>query len=353
MGFASDLMANLLAARPPPITGCESAGHGRHLVYPDNLEEPSVLVFTGVNFTGQMGSFRPPLGANNQIWNDLESVNWDDRIKSMIIPPHMYVKIGWQPYFGEGDPWRWLYCGEYPNMDSLGDGRGWNNDIMSLGVYRTQSWETFRTNCCLQKDGTTAAVCQKYWPDRGDTLCPVAMPNYCAERMNDPECQNWCVNHPGKCDTASRAFCDAAENKDSDFCSCFSNPEDVPNWFLPWCHLSKCRSHGYRTQAHVDDQCNLKVVDCSQQVLLEDFNTADLDNITFEQDCGIESTQPPASGPPTTSPPSTTSPSDSSNANVAPEEDEDSDRRKKMIITGVVGGGVLLIVILLIILLSL
>ena len=126
---------------------------------------------------------------------------------------------------------------------------------------------------------TTRDDCTKYDNYKRDSCLPQVCPTTDGSYIDKPECQNWCTNHPGECDSAASAWCKKPENaEDTAFCGCF-NKLDPPAaaatdqglayaYRNPQCYLQQCRSGAtaYKTKNFKEDPCNTTISICSSTI---------------------------------------------------------------------------------------
>lgn len=206
------------------------------------------------------------------------------------------------------------------------------NDICTLGtnaMCKHVRYSADPTACCL---GTsTSGTCDpKYTPASGN--CDSALANYCAQGdriVTDPkcinwrnvrpdasratlkgfcinnlgrkECQDWCRQAGGDCDSAVIGWC--STHHDDPYCTCINSAITDPKYGInPKCVDSKCLSTGYITQNMKNTACP-DITNCEVQAQLINSGIS-LAGVTINQNCGKSPTTQP-SVPPQPTPGST------------------------------------------------
>lgn len=100
-------------------------------------------------------------------------------------------------------------------------------------------------------------VCRdKYALDPNNDLYINRVSSYCdrIEKIGTPECQEWCLGNPGKCDRGVADYC-VGSNANLPFCSCLNPYLNVDGSYSPQpqCIDDNCPMRGYKTRSMARD----------------------------------------------------------------------------------------------------
>lgn len=145
-------------------------------------------------------------------------------------------------------------------------------------------------DCC--KGGLQSTYCGAYQP--GGNLCTANMRSYCSTRMGSLECQQWCRDNPGKCDTEALNYCKTAPAGNL-FCACINSPIKglVAN---PTCLDMQCMNSGYKTAGMLANCPPITSIECTQINNIAAGGKIMLNQFNFTQSCGASSPAPVNTG---------------------------------------------------------
>jgi hypothetical protein len=249
----------------------------------DSQKEVGPLFFTDTGCRGNM--WNPQVGT----YNDLGAFN--DNIDSIVIPPN-YTVTG---YSGPSQTGNTLTATgtviEDLNLQDDASVRALirtgaflgTNDISSLRIEKTQTYEDMLANCCAG-GGTT---CLNFQPSTVSGPCPAFMADYCSRNPLSGPCGVYCAQNPAICSASVKKaclnvgtisaecvqwartnpstdsddimikFCEQQPN--SEYCACINSKVKT---FNPACIDSACLRNGYQTRAMLATACP-SIVNCS------------------------------------------------------------------------------------------
>ena len=280
--------------------------------------EPQVILFDDANCQGNARIIPPGL-INNL--NDGGARPGANNATAMVVPPHMYADVKSEVWNYNGGHGARFGPGVYPQLGNnflstnLVSGqqfyKGWSDDIDSINVVRSQSWDSWKDQCCRnEKDDS---VCPAGFMHPNDSNCYGSMNAYCSSGANmwgnmcsqwgpneqkkqefcnsgtnfsTPQCKEWCMRRNpdgttnfGKCDTSARYYCGPNGNPNDPICACINSQVTKYN---PACVDAKCATGGYLTSTQSALQCPT-IVDCSIVLDLQSKGVQTVGNIS--QNC--------------------------------------------------------------------
>jgi hypothetical protein len=143
--------------------------------------------------------------------------------------------------------------------------------------------------CSVGDRFATSGPCKQWIAKDTRKAADVLMSSKCtADALGTyPDCITWCskVENAGKCDNASREFCNRPDNYDNDFCQCLLAPTTIKGNVK--CIWNPCiqASNPYLT-ALMGGICP-DIIDCSQLIDLRGASDNILLNVKQAQSCNL------------------------------------------------------------------
>ncbi len=195
-----------------------------------------------------------------EVINNLNSINFNDKISALWIHPRINVNVTTdlnftgKSYTFEGQN------GSYITVDKL-KGIGFQDNITSVKNTAIESLDTWKKKCCrnIISNTTDQNKCGKYWNQRPENCGNLGCTG--DELMNNSICQTWCKNNPQDCDTVKIQFCH--NNPGHQMCGCILDTEFAKQQRLEYSMIPGNR------------QC-WPGSDCQKTDLVDTFITTDL-----------------------------------------------------------------------------
>lgn len=206
--------------------------------------------------------------------SDLDKIDMENDIDVLILPPNYRSQVCDSNKLKDCHT-GWLDGGiQYLSNTDVGE-----NDVSSLKIVKTRSWDDHLVNCCTKNEDINM-------------------------------CGQWYGNTTGACDKIMQQYCAEANNQNKEECACLNatdesgNPVPQPQCFYPPCSSSPT---AYQISNWKNIPCG-SYYDCKQLIDIGGSTNSVIDSVQFEQHCGSHtSTDTVNTGQPSNQSPNNTS----------------------------------------------
>lgn len=168
-----------------------------------------------------------------------------------------------------------------------------NDTTSSIKVVRVEPTLAFKAQCC--RGEIAPSLCGEFAP--GSVPCTNAMTSWCTgANLATPQCQTWCNQADGACDSAVISYC--ALNPSDQYCSCINSVAYTKGIINPKCLDRNCLETGYLTRNMRNTNCP-SIINCEIQADLSNSGLVFSNSVSIQQNCGDTgtvtnpTTQPP------------------------------------------------------------
>lgn len=115
-----------------------------------------------------------------------------------------------------------------------------------------------------------------------------------ANNIEFPECKQWCLENPGKCDAGMSEYCKKPKNIHDPVCSCINSfidfkDRDINN---PRCVDKNCIVNGYSTAAMLNNKIECQNISCDVYYDMDENKRVNIHENFISQTCGGKTTTP-------------------------------------------------------------